>query len=167
MTTPVRCGLWPIMVSADQSRPDGRLCAAKTMESQSLSRADPSRLASGASDPRKRAWALRGARLRHAAQSSANGAARAVFRDMRSRWRVAERKVAGEAGRGRMLRIRLAMRTTQSSDEAQQAGAMLALMGLVPAIPRRMRSIRPHAAPLEETFEVDGLRSAWMPGQDA
>jgi hypothetical protein len=38
------------------------------------------------------------------------------------------------------------------------------LAGLVPAIPRRMRSIRPHAAPLQETFEVDGLRSAWMPG---
>jgi hypothetical protein len=29
------------------------------------------------------------------------------------------------------------------------------LAGLVPAI---------HAAPLQETFEVDGLRSAWMPG---
>jgi plasmid replication initiation protein len=40
------------MVFADQSRPDGRLCAAKTMEAQSLSRADPSSLASGASDRR-------------------------------------------------------------------------------------------------------------------
>jgi hypothetical protein len=38
------------------------------------------------------------------------------------------------------------------------------LAGLVPAIPRRMRSIRPHAAPLQETFEVGGFRSAWMPG---
>ena len=38
------------------------------------------------------------------------------------------------------------------------------LAGLVPAIPRRMRSIRPHAAPLQETFEVGGFRTAWMPG---
>jgi hypothetical protein len=38
------------------------------------------------------------------------------------------------------------------------------LAGLVPAIPRRMRSIRPHAAPLQETCEVVGRRSAWMPG---
>jgi hypothetical protein len=38
------------------------------------------------------------------------------------------------------------------------------LAGLVPAIPRRMRSIRPHAASLQETFEVGGLRTAWMPG---
>src|SRR5580693_7723503 len=39
------------------------------------------------------------------------------------------------------------------------------LAGLVPAIPRRMRSIRPHAAPLQTTFEVvgDGFW-AWMPG---
>src|SRR5580700_9292653 len=38
------------------------------------------------------------------------------------------------------------------------------LAGLVPAIPRRMRSIRPHAEPLQETFEVGGSRTAWMPG---
>src|ERR1700722_13138046 len=36
--------------------------------------------------------------------------------------------------------------------------------GLVPAIPRRMRSIRPHAAPWQETFEVGGFRTAWMRG---
>jgi hypothetical protein len=38
------------------------------------------------------------------------------------------------------------------------------LAGLVPAIPRRMRSIRPHAERMQETFEVGGFRTAWMPG---
>jgi hypothetical protein len=28
-----------------------------------------------------------------------------------------------------------------------------------------MRSTRPHAAPLQETFEVGAFRTAWMPGQ--
>jgi hypothetical protein len=36
--------------------------------------------------------------------------------------------------------------------------------GLVPAIPRRMRSIRPHAAPLRTTIDVGGGFWAWMPG---
>jgi hypothetical protein len=37
------------------------------------------------------------------------------------------------------------------------------MAGLVPAIARRMRSIRPHAARLCEAFEVGVLRTAWMP----
>jgi hypothetical protein len=36
--------------------------------------------------------------------------------------------------------------------------------GLSRPIPRRRRSIRPHAAPLQTTFEVGDGFSAWMPG---
>src|ERR1700722_10603509 len=38
------------------------------------------------------------------------------------------------------------------------------MAGLVPAIPRRMRSIRPRAAPQQTTFEVRDAFRAWMPG---
>jgi hypothetical protein len=41
---------------------------------------------------------------------SANGAAAAVFRDVRSGLARSREKVAGEAGRARMLHIRLEMR---------------------------------------------------------
>src|ERR1700689_3864069 len=53
------------------------------------------------------------------------------------------------------------------TDAAQvRAGEPLGVLaGLVPAIPRRMRSIRPHAEPLQETFEVGVFRTAWSPRQ--
>jgi hypothetical protein len=38
------------------------------------------------------------------------------------------------------------------------------MAGLVSAIPRRMRSIRPHAAPLRKTFRVSDRVTAWMAG---
>jgi hypothetical protein len=52
--------------------------------------------------------------------------------------------------------------TRENLSETEPLGV---LAGLVPAIPRRMRSTRPHAAPLQETFEVGAFRTAWMPGQ--
>ena len=65
----------------------------------------------------------------------------------------------GCPGQARAGRVRLLGDLTYATDPAQPDSR-----GLVPAIPRRMRSIRPHAAPLQETFEVGGFRSAWMPG---
>jgi hypothetical protein len=40
----------------------------------------------------------------------------------------------------------------------------LVMAGLVPAIPRRMPSIRPHAAPLRQTCQGGAGGPAWMAG---
>jgi hypothetical protein len=67
------------------------------------------------------------------------------------------RAVHGNEKRARRVRVVCDLSFTTGLAEPDSRG-------LVPAIPRRMRSIRPHATPLQETFEVGGFRSAWMPG---
>ena len=58
--------LFATVVFADQSRPDGRLCAAKTTESPKPEARGPVKPREQSERPAQRAWALRGARLRHA-----------------------------------------------------------------------------------------------------
>ena len=65
----------------------------------------------------------------------------------------------GCPGQARARRVRVVSDLSFTTDPAQPDSR-----GLVPAIPRRMRSIRPHAGPSQETFEGGGFRSAWMPG---
>ena len=52
MTAPFRCGVFVSMIFAERSRPAGPACAAKIMETKSLSRAQGSMFASVARNPR-------------------------------------------------------------------------------------------------------------------
>src|SRR3984957_7794746 len=74
-------------------------------------------------------------------------------------WESAGSARRGCPGQARAGRVRLLGDLTYATDPAQPDSR-----GPVPAIPRRKRSIRPPAAPLQETFEVGGFRTAWMPG---
>ena len=51
-----------------------------------------------------------------------------------------------------------------SEDDRPDSRPFAVMAGLLPAIPRRMRSIRPRAAPLQTSFEVRDGFWAWMPG---
>jgi hypothetical protein len=76
----------------------------------------------------------------------------AILRGRRSNSRIAFQATAGGGdGYAVVLDFDLLPRT-RSAKKSMEETDLGVLAGLVPAIPRRMRSIRPHAAPLQENF---------------